>query len=239
MARPAKDRLRQNARTKEYLVRWVVPSRLVPIVGKGELLKPLGTKDYEEAKRQSYGPLAECQAIIEAAERQLRGEPEPVYKWPAQPGQPFTARLRRSPPPLSVVAAGKRYLAFMQREHEISMRRLHGEPEPTADFDSIIQAWITHNKPRKSTLRPYRSVMRQFAKWLKHSNADLVTKDKINEYKTDLLENHERELNRQESYLDHKGVVQIRLRELDNRLQSRCHDYHSTSEIEQAIIHGR
>jgi hypothetical protein len=30
-------------------------------------------------------------------------------------------------------------VAFIAREHEISMRRLRGEPEPTAYFESIIE----------------------------------------------------------------------------------------------------
>jgi integrase len=189
MARPAKEHLRENRRTGEWCVRWTVPPRLAPIVGKGTLLKPLGTKDYQEARRRSFGPNAECSAILEAAERQHRGEPEPEeprYWWPLLPGDHFGPRLTSDPPPERVVAAGERYRAFMAREHEIGMRRLRGEPEPSADFESIIETWITKQQPRASSVVPYRSVMRQLAKWLGHSDATQVTQPKLREYETHL-----------------------------------------------------
>jgi integrase len=187
--RPAKDHLRRNKRTGEYWVRWVVPPRLKEFLdGKGTLLKPLGTKDYQEARRRSFGPNAECSAILEDAERRRRGEPEPVFSWPVQPGQPFAAQLRGFPPPDSVVAAGERYQAFMQREHDISIRRLRGEPEPSAEFESIIETWITKQQPRASSVVPYRSVMRQLAKWLGHSDATEVSQPKLREYEKHLYE---------------------------------------------------
>jgi integrase len=105
-----------------------------------------------------------------------------------QPGQPFAAQLRGSPPPASVVAAGERYQAFMQHEHEIGMRRLRGEPEPSAEFESIIGTWITKQQPRASSVVPYRSVMRQLAKWLGHSDATKVSQPKLREYEKHLYE---------------------------------------------------
>jgi hypothetical protein len=190
--RPAKDHLRLNKRTGEYWVRWTVPPRLKNFLdGKGTLLKPLGTKDYQEARRRSFGPNAECSAILEDAERRRRGEPEPVHVWPAQPGQPFAAQLRGSPPPDSIVAAGERYRAFMAREHEIGMRSLRGEPEPSADFESIIAEWIKKKKPRASSVRPYRSVMKQFAKWLGHSDASQISEPTMRAYDKHLYEGRE------------------------------------------------
>ena len=64
----------------------------------------------------------------------------------------------------------------MRREHQISMAQLRGEPEKTADFETVIQDWITENKPRDSSIRPYRSVMKQLANWLGHSDASRVTR---------------------------------------------------------------
>jgi integrase len=185
--RPAKDHLRENKRTGEWSVRWAVPPNLIPIIGKGTLLRPLHTKDYQEARRRSHAPNAECQAILEDAERERRGEPKPIYSWPQQPGQPFAAQLRTYPPPDCVVAAGERYQAFMVREHDISMRRLRGEPEKTANFETIIGDWIIEKKPRDSSVVPYRSVMRQFGKWLGHFDATRIEREVLNEYKRHLL----------------------------------------------------
>jgi integrase len=187
--RPAKDHLHQNRRTGEWRVRWVVPSHLIPIVGKQSLIRSLGTADYQEARRRSYGPNAECQNTIDEAQRQHSGEPEPVYAWPVQPGQPFAGHLRRTPPPPSIVAAGERYQAFLEREHKKSMARLRGEPEKTANFETIITDWIRDKSPRASSIRPYRSVMKQFAEWLGHSDAERAEegREKLNEYKRHLL----------------------------------------------------
>ena len=188
--RPAKEHLHQNKRTGEWRVRWVVRPPLVPILGKATLIRPLGTTDYQEARRRCYAPNAECQAIIEVAERQLRGEPEPIYDWPLLPGQPFGAQLRRHPPPPAIVAASQRYRSFMEREHKIGMARLRGEPEKAADFETIIEDWVREKEPRKSTIRPYRSVMRQFQRWLGHSDGERVAREgreRLNEYKRYLL----------------------------------------------------
>jgi integrase len=185
--RPAKDHLHQNRRTGEYRVRWIVREELIPIIGKGTLIRPLGTKDYQEARRRSYGPNAECQSTIEDAERQLRGEPKPRYNWPAYAGYPARF-LTGTPPPDHVVAAGERYQAFLQREQEIDTGRLRGEPERTADFETIITDRIREKKPREGSVRMYRSVMRQFQKWLGHSKASRVTKERLNDYKRHLLD---------------------------------------------------
>src|SRR5438067_2660560 len=153
--RPAKEHLHQNKRTGEWRVRWVVRPPLIPILGKATLIRPLRTTDYQEARRRCYAPNAECQAILEDAERQLRGEPDPIYSWPRLPGQAFSAQLRKHPPPPAIVAAGERYQAFMQREHKIAISRLRGEPEKSADFETIIQDWVREKGPRESTIRPY------------------------------------------------------------------------------------
>jgi integrase len=71
------------------------------------------------------------------------------------------------------------------------MARLRGEPEKTADFETIIQDWITENKPRDSSVRPYRSVMNQLAKWLGHSDASRVMRATLNDYKRHLLQERE------------------------------------------------
>ena len=192
--RPAKDHLHQNKRTGRWdSVRWVVPKHLIPIVGVGTLIRPLDivTTNREEARARSYAPNAECQAILADADRQHRGEPEPVYEWPIQPGQPYGAQLRGTPPPPSAIAAGERYRAFLQRERNISMARLRGEPEKTADFETIITEWIREKKPRASSIHPYRSVMRQLQKWLGHSDAEKVAQEgrgKLNEYKRHRLD---------------------------------------------------
>jgi integrase len=187
MARPAKDRLRKTRRG-EYCVRWVVPERLKEFVdGKvGTLLRRLRTTDYQEARRRSYAANAECAAILTDAERQLRREPEPRYTWPALPGQ--SPRITRHAPPDSIVAASERYQAFMAREHEIGRRRLGGEPEPSAEFESIIETWITKQQPRASSVVPYRSVMRRLAKWLGHSDATNVSQPKLREYEKHLYQ---------------------------------------------------
>jgi integrase len=185
--RPAKDHLHENRRTGQWRVRWIVGKPLIPIVGTGTLIRPLDTTNREEARRRSYAPNAECQAILEDAERQLRGEPKPRYYWPRQPGQPFSSQLRSHPPSDADIAANDRYVAFMAREQAIGMRRLRGEPERTANFETIINDWIAEKKPRDGSIKMYRSVMKQFGKSLGHTDATRITKDRLNDYKRDQL----------------------------------------------------
>lgn len=59
-------------RKKAWYVRVAVPTHLRERIGKTELIKSLGTRDFDEAARKRWAVVAELQGVIEAAENEMK-----------------------------------------------------------------------------------------------------------------------------------------------------------------------
>lgn len=84
----------------------------------GTLTVALGTTDRQKADEQSYRSNVACQAILEEAEGERRGDPKPVY--PAPPdGTLFSSQLHRSRQTNAVWPS----LRAARDQHELSAQR--------------------------------------------------------------------------------------------------------------------
>ena len=83
-----------------WRVRVVVPSALVPIIGKANLTRIIGSRDKQRDKKEAAQFVAKFLARIEDAKRQLEGEPKRWWmEYNYSPWNSFgSSRLRRGKP---------------------------------------------------------------------------------------------------------------------------------------------
>jgi hypothetical protein len=175
-----------------WRVRIVVPSALVPIIGKANLTRPLASRDRQKAKEEAAPFIAKFLAQIEDAKRHLRGETETWWtEYSYGPSSFGTTRIRKGKPSPDMIP--------VIQDGEIKGYRSPGYPMPVqqvvevtnraVQFDSMIALWASH---RPSTTPKARqamvSKMNRLAAFLGHSDAARVKPDDLAAYLRTLLD---------------------------------------------------
>ena len=172
-------------------MRIVVPSALVPIIGKANLTRPLASRDKQKAKEEAAPFIAKFLARIEDAKRQLHAESENRWtEYNYGPNSFGVTRLRKGKPSRNMIP--------VIRDGEIWGYRYPGYPMPVpqmeefanraVQFDSLIALWASH---RPSTTPKARQAMagkmNRLAAFLGHYDAARVTPDDLAAYLRSLL----------------------------------------------------
>ncbi|MGG5888292.1 DUF6538 domain-containing protein [Falsiroseomonas sp. HC035] len=170
MTRPTK-----HHKTGVYQVRKSVPKSLRNIVGKGELVRSLGTKNPVEAKRLALVTIAEFDQVIEQARRGER----PIWMLPqgttgqAGAGEPDHAgstpmEMRAAAPPSSLRAAAQAI-------------------EPLAAA-ALLDAWSAERGPSPRTRQRYGTIFRTVARVLGFDDVRRITPADVVKFKRHRLE---------------------------------------------------
>ena len=170
-----------------WRVRVVVPSALVPIIGKANLTRIIGSRDKQRDKKEASQFVAKFLAQIEDAKRHLEGEPETWWmEYNYSPWNSFGgSRLRRGKPPPNMIP--------VIRDGQIAGYRLPGYPmpvpqieevvNPVVQFDSVIALWASHRPSTTPKARQAMSgKMNRVAAFLGHSDAARVKPDDLAAY---------------------------------------------------------
>jgi integrase len=157
-----------------YRVRKPIPKALQAAVGRGQYLtRSLGTADPREADKRAPAVLAEFQAILDRAERIVRGDVQVCCMMACLPKEHLLA------------------LANPRADEQELVRIVgHGAPaEPTSPvvpFGTIIDAWALEH-PNPKTKDDYTTKCGKLTDFLGYDDAARVTPEEIVKFKEHLL----------------------------------------------------
>src|SRR5882672_1280570 len=157
-----------------YRVRKPIPKALQAVVRRGQYLtRSLATADPREADKRAPAVLAEFQAILDRAERIVRGDVQVCCMMACLPKEHLIALANPA-------ADGAELLKFSG----------HGAPpEPTSPvvpFATIIDAWALEH-PNPKTKDDYTEKCRKLTDFLGYDDAARVTPEEIVRFKKHLL----------------------------------------------------
>ena len=157
-----------------YRVRKPIPKALQAVVGRGQYLtRSLRTADPREADKRAPAVLAEFQAILDRAERIVRGDVQVCCMMACLPNEHLIALANPA-------ADGAELLKFSG----------HGaSPEPTSPvvpFATIIDAWALEH-PNPKTKDDFAAKCRKLTDFLGYDDAARVTPEEIVRFKRHLL----------------------------------------------------
>jgi hypothetical protein len=157
-----------------YRVRKPIPKALQAAIGRGQYLtRSLVTADPREADKRAPAVLAEFQAILDRAERIVRGDVQVCCMMACLPNEHLIALANPA-------ADGAELLKFVGHA---------SAPEPTSPvvpFATIIDAWALEH-PNPKTKDDYAGKCRKLTDFLGYDDAARVTPEEIVRFKRHLL----------------------------------------------------
>ena len=157
-----------------YRVRKPIPKALQPIIRRGQYLtRSLGTADPREADKRAPAVLAEFQAILDRAERIIRGDVQVCCVMACLPKEELLGLAN-------------------PEAHEVEMLEISGHgapPEPIScvvPFARIIDAWALEH-PNPKTKDDFTAKCRKLTDFLGYDDAARVTPEEIVAFKEHLL----------------------------------------------------
>ena len=178
----------QRMKNGTWRVRVAVPPRLVPVIGKANFTYPLGAKDEGEAASRATSIIADYQARIAEAERELRptagdGASAASRRWFYLDDDPFFNYSRRgSPPPISLVPV------FGDRG-ELMGYRQHVEKDPSQIIVSMARM-SSDSRPENIDKKIWTGIVGKLKRLSDHFeqfNPFHITADDLSSYPTALL----------------------------------------------------
>jgi integrase len=157
-----------------YRVRKPIPKALQPVIRRGQYLtRSLGTADPREADKRAPAVLAEFQAILDRAERIIRGDVQVCCVMACLPKEELLGLAN-------------------PEAHEVEMLEISGHgapPEPIScvvPFARIIDAWALEH-PNPKTKDDFTAKCRKLTDFLGYDDAARVTPEEIVAFKEHLL----------------------------------------------------